>query len=171
MTTNAIPAGTWTLDPKATTVTATAKNFMFLEVPANFTVISGQVLVTDSLDTSVIEFSLAADSFTTGNAKRDEHVRSSDFLDAEKYPSIDFRSDTIVATAHGYKVTGTLHLATSETTVTFDLQGVNPSPTSVTFEAGGVIDRSTVGVSKMPSFIIGNPIQVNVKGTTTLATT
>ena len=164
MITTTIPTGTWTLDPTATTVSVTAKNFLVRTVPATLAVAAGRAVVADTLDDSFLEFSLAADSFDSGNAKRDEHVRTADFLDAEHHPSIDFRSEHITATAAGYRVTGTLTLAGNSAPVAFDIEQLEVVDGSFVFEATAAIDRRQIGLDKLPALVIGNTIDVAVSG-------
>ena len=164
MLTTTIPTGTWQLDPAVTAVTVTAKNFVVRTVPATLGLTAGRAVVTETLDESFIEFSLAAASFDTGNAKRDAHVRSADFLDAERHPSIDFRSENISATAAGYRVTGTLSLAGASTTIAFDVDSINVADGSITFRATAALDRRQIGVGKRPAFVIANTIDVAVSG-------
>lgn len=116
------------------------------------------------MDASSVEFSLTAESFATGNAKRDEHVRSKDFLDAETHPSITLSSDTIATTDDSYRVTGTLQIASTSAAATFEIHSLTLEPESVKFRASALVDRRELGISKMPSFIIGNSIQVAVEG-------
>ena len=53
---------------------------------------SGSIVVTDPVENSVIEVTLQAASVDTGNADRDKHLRSKDFLHAEAFPVIAFQS-------------------------------------------------------------------------------
>jgi polyisoprenoid-binding protein YceI len=165
MPTTTLATGTWVLSPTRTTVTVTAKNFLVRRVPAVLAVTTGRAVVGETLDDSRIEFSLAADSFSSGNARRDEHVRSADFLDAENHPSIDFRSEHIAATAVGYRVTGTLELAGDNETIAFDIDKIEAGGDgTLTFHAAAAIDRRQIGIDKMPALVIGNTIDVAVTG-------
>jgi polyisoprenoid-binding protein YceI len=76
---------------------------------------------------ATIEATIDAVSIDTGNEKRDAHLKTADFLDVEKFPTITFKSKKIEAGAAGHtKVTGdlTLHGMTKE--VVLDVEGPTP---------------------------------------------
>jgi polyisoprenoid-binding protein YceI len=58
-----------------------------------------------------VQLTIEADSLDTGIAKRDEHLRSDDFFDAEHYPQVQFVSDSAVLEGDTLKVRGRLHAA------------------------------------------------------------
>ena len=70
----------------------------------------------ENLSASSIDVTIDANSLNTGDANRDTHVKSADFLDAEKYPTITFKSKTITKDGDGLKVKGdlTIHGVTKE---------------------------------------------------------
>lgn len=68
---------------------------------------------------SVVEFKIRASSIDTDLEKRDEHLRSPDFFDVQKYPEITFRSEKIKRTAKDrFDVTGTLTMRGVEKKIT-----------------------------------------------------
>ena len=92
-------AGVWSLDPDRSTVTFKIKNFWgLLNVKGHFTSVSGDGQVTGKgaifgrLDIQVA-------SLHTGIGKRDEHLRSADFFDADRYPEIIVEVTAIEPTA------------------------------------------------------------------------
>lgn len=91
-------------------------------------------------------------SIDTRNAKRDAHLRSPDFFDADKYPVMVFRSTKVEPAAKGrYKVSGLLSLHGVEKPVVLDADflGTQPSPDGAVaagFSATAKIDRKVFGV-------------------------
>lgn len=69
-------------------------------------------------DAAKVKVEIAVSSIDTGNAKRDEHLRSPDFFDAKKFPTIRFESTKIAAQGKTLKVTGTLDMHGKQKTVT-----------------------------------------------------
>lgn len=164
--TSTLPDGTFQVDPAATTVTVTAKNFGFKSVPATLAVDSGAITIVDGVITAV-EVAVAAGSFATGNAKRDEHVRSADFLDAETHPQLVFRCGGVDPAGSGYRATGTVIVKGAESPLAVEISDVKASASGGTFSAAATIDRKAIGVAKMPSLMIGRQLQLSVDVTAT----
>ena len=77
-------------------------------VHATFSVRSGELRVGDPLATSVVEVTVDAASFSSGNARRDKDVRSAGLLDVERYGDITFASEGLQSTEDGWLVSGTV---------------------------------------------------------------
>ena len=122
-------AASWTLDPAHTSVQFSVRHMMVSNVSGEFTKLSGTVNGDQSAATgATIEASIDASSISTREPKRDEHLKSADFLDVAQYPTITFKSKKIEAAGAGsFKVTGdlTLHGVTKE--VVLDVSDVTPS--------------------------------------------
>lgn len=89
-------SGDWDLDPAHTRVGFSAKHAMVTNVRGAFNEVSGSLHVDfDDTAESAAEIVLQVASVDTRNPKRDEHLRSADFFDAEKWPEIVFRSTRI----------------------------------------------------------------------------
>lgn len=88
--------GKWVIESKYSTVHFRIKSFFFFTVEGSFNAISG-LITRDQADLgrSAVEVAIRADSIDTGNRKRDDHLRSKDFLDVERYPEIRFQSDRV----------------------------------------------------------------------------
>jgi polyisoprenoid-binding protein YceI len=88
--------GTWQIDPAHTNVEFGVKHLMISTVRGRFAEVEGSVTVEDDdAATAQIDVTIAAASIDTGVEQRDEHLRSGDFLDAERFPSLRFRSTTV----------------------------------------------------------------------------
>ena len=104
---SAIPAPqaavtTWNIDPVHSVAEFKVKHMMISNVKGQFTSVKG-VLVLDETDLtkSHVETSIEADSITTRDAQRDTHLKSADFLDVEKFPTLSFKSTRIRRTGAG----------------------------------------------------------------------
>ena len=87
------PPGPWTVDPAHSAVGAVAQHLGISSVHGRFTEFSAAVEVApDDVTKSRVEAVVRAASIDTGNAVRDAHLRSADFLDVERYPEIVYRS-------------------------------------------------------------------------------
>lgn len=88
----------WEVDPAKTSVEYTVKQLGFIPSKGRFTDVHGRAVTEgDGTDGAAIEVEIDAASIQTGIGKRDEHLRSSDFLDVERYPTITFRSTAVVS--------------------------------------------------------------------------
>jgi polyisoprenoid-binding protein YceI len=83
----------WTIDPAHTSVTFGVKHMMVSTVRGEFQKITGTVLWDPSRpEASSIEATIDVASINTREEKRDAHLRSADFFDVEKFPTIEFKS-------------------------------------------------------------------------------
>lgn len=120
--------GAWAFDPEHTRIGFSARHAMITTVRGAFNDVEGELLV-DADDPSRSEATLTvrASSIDTRNAKRDEHLRSADFFDVDRWPDITFVSRKIEEIDEGsYAVTGDLTIrdVTQEVMVPISLVGV-----------------------------------------------
>src|SRR2546428_415022 len=89
---------TWTLDPNHTQVEFSAKHLGMMTVRGNFSDVtaSGDIRPDDP-ERSTVEVTIRTASIRTRNEQRDKELRSSNFLEVEKYPAITFKSAKIKA--------------------------------------------------------------------------
>lgn len=85
---------TWELDPAHTTVGFVARHLMVTKVRGRFTRFSGSVDVAENPLESRAEVAIEAASIDTANEMRDAHLRSPDFLDVGRFPTIRFSSSS-----------------------------------------------------------------------------
>ena len=87
---------TWEIDPTHSAVEFAVKHMMFTTVRGRFKDVKGTIEVDEqNPDRSTVNVEIGAASIDTGVADRDAHLRSADFLDVEKHPTLTFRSKRI----------------------------------------------------------------------------
>jgi polyisoprenoid-binding protein YceI len=139
-------AGSWVLDPEKTTVTFRTKAMWVLPVKGTAKALSGDAQISPD---AAVKATLVIDaaSFDTKNKKRDDHLRSEDFLEVVKYPTIVFTANGgRPAGAGRVEITGvlTVHGATQPLTLQAEVTG---SENSATVSTEVEIDRSLWGLS------------------------
>jgi polyisoprenoid-binding protein YceI len=90
------PISTWTIDPAHTRVNFSVRHMMISTVRGEFASLTGTVAF-DPQDpgATTVAVQIAADSISTTDPQRDAHLKSPDFLDAEKYPYLTFTSKRV----------------------------------------------------------------------------
>ena len=138
---------TWKIDPSHSLVEFSAKHMMITTVKGRVTEVEGTIY-TDERDPqkSSVEATLKAASIDTRTDQRDQHLRSADFLNVEKFPEIKFRSTRITGDKEHFELTGQLEIrgVTKEITLDVEYEGRNKDPWGgerVSFSADAKIDR------------------------------
>ena len=99
----------WQFDPVHTLVEFSARHMMVTTVKGRFAGVKGTIVdVEDDPSSSSVEVEIDAASVTTGEPKRDAHLRSADFLDVEHYPTIVFKSTRIEGNRDQFALFGDL---------------------------------------------------------------
>jgi polyisoprenoid-binding protein YceI len=114
----------YAIDPTHSSVNFSVRHLMVSNVRGEFTKVSGTVeFDPQKPESSTIEATIDAASINTRDTQRDAHLKSADFLDVEKFPTMTFRSKKIAMRSGGGKVTGdlTIHGVTRE--ITLDVEG------------------------------------------------
>ena len=103
-------ATTWNIDPDHSTVGFSVSHLMVSHVKGNFNKYSGVVDINDKdITKSKVDATIDASSINTNVQKRDEHLKSADFFDVAKYPTLTFVSKKWTKAAKGaLTVTGDL---------------------------------------------------------------
>lgn len=118
----------WYIDPSHSQVSFSVKHMMVSTVRGRLGKLSGR-LELDPKSPERADFEIAVDvaGIDTGDAKRDGHLRSADFFEAERYPQILFRSNAIFPKGEGrYSASGDLTIrgVTRPASFEIDLEGV-----------------------------------------------
>jgi polyisoprenoid-binding protein YceI len=127
---------------------------LITHVRGHFSDFSGVVdLNKDKPEESSVSFTVQASSIDTSEADRDNHLRSPDFFDVEKYPTLDFKSTAISKkSAEEYDVTGdlTIHGVTKQVTMPVSFMGFVQDPWGnqrAGFESETKINRKDFGLT------------------------
>lgn len=110
-------AATWSIDPEHSNVGFKVRHLMVSNVRGNFEKFSGSVNINDADPAkSSVTVTIDTNSINTNVAKRDDHLRSADFLDVAKFPEMTFVSKKVASSGGQLQVTGdlTLHGITRE---------------------------------------------------------
>jgi polyisoprenoid-binding protein YceI len=146
--------GTYTVDPSHSRLGFVARHAMVAKVRGQFNDFAGSISV-DGADpsSSRVELTIQGASVDTGDADRDGHLRSGDFLALDEYPELTFRSTAVDQLADdSFRVTGDLTIrgATRPVEVDMTYRGAATDPWDnqrIAFEGQLVIDRKDWGVS------------------------
>ena len=122
----------WTLDGTHSRVGFSVSHMVVSSVSGRFKQFSGKVELDEAnLTKSQVDVSIKTESIDTDDAKRDEHLRSPDFFDAKKFPTLTFKS-TKIAKVGGkkYKLTGdlTIHGVTKNVTLDAEISDAVKNP-------------------------------------------
>jgi polyisoprenoid-binding protein YceI len=164
---------TFTIDPVHSGVGFKIRHLVS-KVQGRFDDFAGTITVDrEDMTKSSVELTIKSTSIDTDNESRDNHLRSADFFEVEKFPEITFKSTKIEK--HGddtYHVTGdfSMHGVTKSITIPVELLGFGPNPSggqSVGFEADFEINRKDYGIIwnkalDAGGFILGEDVEVTI---------
>ena len=165
---------TWKLDPSHTLVEFSAKHLMITTVKGRITDVEGTIVM-DEKDprNSSVEATLKAVSIDTRTEQRDQHLRSADFLNAELFPEIKFRSTRIEGDKDSFKLTGDLTIRDVTRPITLDIrfEGQQTDPWGgerIGFSGSGKIDRRDFGLTwnqalETGGVVVGNDVKINLE--------
>ncbi len=167
----------WKIDPTHSEVQFKVKHLVISTVTGNFSSFDGQIEADDDhFENAEASFTADIDSISTNNNDRDQHLKSDDFFNAEKFPQLKFESSKFEKTGDGeYKVTGDLTIrdVTKEVVLEVVHGGTAGDPygqTKAGFEVTGSINRKEFGltwnaVTEAGNVVVANQIklQLNVQ--------
>ena len=164
----------WTVDKVHSNVKFSVSHMVVSEVEGSFKGFDGTIVVSkDNLSDAVINFTVDVATVSTDNVNRDNHLKSDDFFNAEKFPKMTFvsKSMTLVA-GNKYKLTGDLTIRDVTKTIDFDVTyggkiQTNDGGYKSGFKARAAIDRTNFGVNftgtlKAGGLMVGNDVEIIV---------
>jgi len=171
----AVPAGTWKLDSAHTGVQFKVRHLMVSYVRGDFEKISGKIVYDEQdVSRSSADITIDAASINTRVAKRDKHLRSPDFLDVAKHPSLTFRSKKVVKAGDGkLKMTGDLTIRGVTREVVLEVEGPTPpikdlqGKTRVGGVASTRINRKDFGLTwnkalEAGGVVVGDEVEITI---------
>lgn len=160
---------TYRIDPNHTVVLATWNHFGYSNPSANFGGANGTIVYDAAApEKSSVEVVLPMSGLDTFVPKLDEHLKTADFFDAEKYPQATFRSTGVKSLGDGrLEVTGTLDLHGVQAPVVLEAKlnkaaaGEGDRPAKIGFDATATVKRSVFGISRLVP-MIGDDIALRI---------
>ncbi|MGV9356596.1 YceI family protein [Streptomyces misionensis] len=115
--------GDWEVDPAHSAIAFTARHIGLARVHGRFDSFAGAVRIAERIEQSAMHVVIDAASIDTGVRMRDDHLRSGDFLDVRRFPTLEFYSDRFTHKGgNRWAVTGALSLHGVTRTVTLDTE-------------------------------------------------
>lgn len=146
-------AGVYDIDPNHARVGFAARHLVVSKVRGQFKTVTGAVTIAEDPLESSVSADIEAASIDTNAPDRDAHLRSGDFLEAEKYPQLTFRSTGLAEiSGNEFKLHGDLTIkdVTRQVVLDVEFEGVNRSPYGQDvfgFSAKTEIDREEFGIT------------------------
>lgn len=165
----------YTIDPDHSAVIFKVKHLAISTVTGRFDLFEGSYkLDTDNLANSSVNTTIVASSINTNEKDRDDHLKSNDFLDVEKYPNITFESKEIKKVdGSDFQIVGdlTIHGVTKEVTLDAVYEGYAKDPRGnerTAFVANGKINRKDFGMTwnkalELGGFVVGDEVRITLE--------
>jgi len=166
---------TWKIDPVHSKVLFTVSHMVVAEVTGRFNEFDATLVQTnDDFSESKLSATIKTNSIDTDNERRDGHLKSADFFDAEKYPELTFESKSFVKTGENtYTITGdlTMHGITKQVVLDATINGITKSPwgnTVAGFKAETTVNRYDFGLKwnkalEAGGVIVGENVQITLQ--------
>jgi polyisoprenoid-binding protein YceI len=123
------PPGPWTIDPAHSSVVVTAQHLGLSSVHARFEEFGGRLDIGEHVEHSRVAAEIKAASVDTVNKTRDDHLRSADFLDVERFPVITYAGTHVVPEGRDrWTVHGELSLKEARRPVRLELSYLGTGP-------------------------------------------
>lgn len=152
-------ADTYQIDPVHSSVVFSIKHVGVTNFHGSFNEINGTVIF-DAADPSksIVQLSVPVQSVDTRHPKRDGHLKSPDFFNAEKFPAVTFKSTKVEGSGDVFKVTGDFTLLGVTKPITVDFKrGPDGKGMQGEIRGGGetrfTIKRSDYGMTFMPDML------------------
>lgn len=145
-------SGTWRVDPGHAEVGFVGRHLMFTKVRGRFVDVDAIVEVGERVQDTRVQATIEMASVDSGDATRDEHLRSTDLFDFENHPTAAFSSTALDWAGRSGKLTGELTLKGVTRPVTLDVEylgaAVDPwGNQRAVFDATGRINREDWGIT------------------------
>ena len=166
-----VPTGTWHVDPTHSSVEFEIKHMMIATVRGRFTEFEGTIVAAEDIVDSRAFGVVKAASIDTNEPTRDEHLRSPEFFDVERYPEIRFESTEIRPLGEAaFDVAGNLTIkdVTREVELRATLEGAQRDPWGndrIGIRVRGSIDRKDFGLTwqrmlERGGYLLGDEVKI-----------
>jgi polyisoprenoid-binding protein YceI len=164
----------WTIDTAHSHIEFAVRHMMISTVKGRFTDVTGTIQAADDdPTTALVDIAIAAASIDTRDPKRDAHLRSADFFDAETYPAITFKSTRVEdVDDDGFRLVGnlTIHGVTREVVLDVTSEGRGKDPWGgerAGYSAKTKINRSDYGLRwnqalETGGVLVGDEVKINI---------
>ena len=168
-------AAEWNIDAPHSSVGFSVRHLVVSKTTGHFSDFSGTVNFDgENVAGGTAEWTIQVASIDTDDKKRDDHLRGADFFDAEKFPTMTFKSSKVIPGEDGsFQLVGNLTIKDVTKEVTFDVEfnGVINDPwggTRAGFSAGTKIDRQDFGMSWNKALdaggvVVGNTVSIMIE--------
>lgn len=166
-------AGTYRLDAAHSHVGFSVRHLMVSKTKGRFGDVAGTIVVGEDVLESSVEVEIAVLSIDTSDETRDGHLRSPDFLDAEAFPTITYRSTKVISAGAGtWKLEGDLTVrgVTQSVPLTFSFEGGARDPwggARLGFTARTELDREAFGLTwnqalETGGVLVGKQVRIDI---------
>lgn len=169
-----IKPGTWTIDPAHTDIDFSVRHLAIAKVKGGFGEFAGTIVVPENIEDTKVEVTIQVASISTQQPQRDGHLRTSDFFDADNFPTITFVSTSLTFDGSDFTLTGDLTLrgVTKSISLKGEFGGVTLDAygnTKAGFEASTTINRKDYGVmwnapTEAGGLTLGDDVKIIVDG-------
>jgi len=165
----------WTIDPAHTQVGFEVKHMMFSKVRGQFTDVEGTLTMAPEGEAveSTASVVIRSASIDTGQAQRDQHLRSPDFFDADQFPELVFNGGGVMKAGGQLVLEGDLKIRDVVRRVALEVEesgrGMDPwGHERIGFTATGSIDRRDFGLTwnqalETGGIVVGNEIRIIIE--------
>lgn len=168
----AFAQSTWTLDKAHSNLGFTVTHMMLSEVDGKFQNFDLKVVsAKEDLSDAQIDLTADVNSINTNQERRDGHLKSADFFDAAKYPTLAFKSKSITkVSGNKYKLAGdlTMHGVTKPVVLDAVIKGPVTNPQSKKTIAGftvtGEVKRGDFTLGSAPAAVVSDEIAIRASG-------
>lgn len=167
-----LTAGTWNIDPVHTSITFVARHMMVSKVRGTFRDYTAEVTIGDDPLQSSLRAEVQMASIDTGNADRDEHLRTNDFFDIAQFPTMSLVATSFEPKGDDFVMNADLTIRGVTRSVSFDLsfEGSGTDPWGATragFVASTTINRKDFGIEynaalETGGVLIGDKVQIEL---------
>jgi polyisoprenoid-binding protein YceI len=156
-------SSTWIIDPMHTQTNFEIRHMGVSNVRGSISGITGTVVWdAQNPSKSSVEATIKTPTVSTNNEKRDAHLKSPDFFNVEKFPTMTFKSTSVTGSNGKLQIVGDLTLTGVTKSVTLDVDG--PTPPQKTQDGKMVTGFSATGTLKRTDFNFGSKFGSPVLG-------